>query len=104
VQRPTTQPDEVRETPTVDVDVPTKPSADLPHEAIFERGSWRYKRQISTKRGLSDRTFASESFTQDDLDSQHFKDLRSARNYARREQWLRPCGTSPASSNANNYK
>lgn len=54
------------------------PSADLPHRALFERGKWRYVRNVSTPRGLKERFFEATTFTTTELDSDHFRGLREA--------------------------
>ena len=54
----------------------TTPSADLPHRAVYAKGRWRYFRNVSTPRGLSERTFDESAFPPSDLESPHFKSLR----------------------------
>ena len=52
-------------------------SDDLPHRAVFERGRWQYVRRMATPRGLRDRIFDSNIYTHAELESQHFKELRT---------------------------
>jgi hypothetical protein len=54
------------------------PSADLPHRAVYAKGRWRYFRNVSTPRGLSERTFDESAFPPTDLNSPHFKSLRES--------------------------
>ena len=54
------------------------PSADLPHRAAYAKGRWRYFRNVSTPRGLSERTFDESAFPPSDLESPHFKSLRES--------------------------
>ena len=53
-------------------------SDDVPSIARFARGRWEYARYVATPRGRSLRWFQPSAFTESELDSAHFHQLREA--------------------------
>ena len=47
-----------------------------PHRAIFDRGRWRYARNVITNRGTRERLYDQNTFMPTELESAHFAQLR----------------------------